>query len=99
MYSAGKMKYERKYVGVTARFAEDGALRPLLIEFDRERSYPIDKILDVSRVACERAGGIGDRYTCLIQGQEAYLWFDRGRWYVAAKVLEQAKTPPDDLPA
>jgi len=99
MASEEKLKYERKYVPVIARFSEDGALRPMLIEFDETRSYPVDKILDVKRVACEKAGGIGDRYTCLIQGQEKYLWFDRGRWYVAAKVYEKPRPPNDNLPA
>lgn len=35
--------------------------------------------------ACQSVGGVGDRYTCRIQGQESYLWFEKGRWFVAAK--------------
>lgn len=30
-------------------------------------------------------GGVGERYTCLIHGQESYLWLEKGRWFVAAK--------------
>ncbi len=53
--------------------------------FDEEHKYPVDKILDVRRAACQSVGGVGDRYTCRIQGKESYLWFEKGRWFVAAK--------------
>lgn len=76
---------ERKYVPVVVRFDADGKMRPVLIEFDDSRKYTIDKILDVRRAACQSAGGVGDRYTCRIQGKESYLWFEKGRWFVAAK--------------
>ena len=76
---------EKKYVPVVVRFDCDGKIRPLVIEFDGERKYPVDQILDVRRAACQSVGGVGDRYTCRIQGQESYLWFEKGRWFVAAK--------------
>ena len=57
----------------------------MLIEFDEERKYTVDKILDVRRAACQSAGGVGDRYTCMIGGRESYLWFEKGKWFVAAK--------------
>ncbi len=62
-----------------------GKMRPVLIEFDEGYKYPVDKILDVRRAACQSVGGVGDRYTCRIQGKESYLWFETGRWFVAAK--------------
>ena len=75
---------ERKYVPVTVRFDDAGRMRPLVIEFDG-REFVVDRVLDVRRAACQTAGGIGDRYTCRIQGQETYLWFEEGRWFVAQK--------------
>lgn len=78
-------KRERKYVPVVVRFDTEGQMRPMLIEFDEERKYTVDKILDVRRAACQSAGGVGDRYTCLIGGRESYLWFEKGKWFVAAK--------------
>lgn len=78
-------KREKKYVPVIVRFDEDGKLRPLVIEFEAGKNYPIDKIVDVRRAACESVGGVGDRYTCRIQGKESYLWFEQGRWFVAAR--------------
>ncbi len=79
------MERKKKYVPVIARFETDGRLRPFLIEFEEGRRFPIDRILDVRRAACESVGGVGDRYTCLIRGQQTYLWFEKGRWFVAAK--------------
>ena len=76
---------EKRYVPVIVRFEADGKLRPLEIQFDEAHRYPVDKILDVRRVACQSVGGVGDRYTCRIQGKESYLWFEKGRWFVAAK--------------
>lgn len=75
----------RKYVPVVLRVNEDGKIRPLVIEFDEAHKYLVDEVLDVRRAACQTAGGVGDRYTCRIQGQEAYLWLEKGRWFVAEK--------------
>ena len=76
---------DRKFVPVTVHFDASGKIRPLTIEFDEDHRYEVDRVLDVRRAACQSAGGVGDRYTCKIQGREAYLWFDGSRWWVAAK--------------
>lgn len=76
---------EKRYVPVVARFDAEGRLRPLLIEFGEGHSYPVDRILDVRRAACQSAGGVGERYTCLIRGRETYLWLEKGRWFVVLK--------------
>lgn len=54
------MERKKKYVPVIARFEADGRLRPFLIEFEEGRRFPIDRILDVRRAACESVGGVGD---------------------------------------
>lgn len=79
------MELEKRYVPVTVHFDAGGKMRPIEIEFDETRKYHIDKILDVRRAACQSVGGVGDRYTCRIRGRESYLWFEKGRWFVAAK--------------
>ena len=79
------MELEKKYVPVTVHFDANGKMRPIEIEFDEIRRYHIDKILDVRRAACQSVGGVGERYTCCIRGRESYLWFEKGRWFVAAK--------------
>ena len=76
---------EKRYVPVIVRFNEEGKLRPILIEFDESHKYPVDKVLDVRRAACQSVGGVGDRYTCRINGQVTYLWMEKGVWFVEAK--------------
>ena len=46
------------------------------------------QIKDICRRAAD-VGGVGDRYTCMIQGKERELWFEDGRWFVAAKVINE----------
>lgn len=70
---------EKKYVPVVVRFDQEGKMRPLVIKFEEGQKYPVDKIMDVRRAACQSAGGIGDRYTCRICGQESYPWFEKRR--------------------
>ena len=77
---------EKRYVPVVVRFDSEGRMRPLEIEIDEAHKYLVDKILDVRRVACQSVGGVGDRYTCLIRGQETYHWMEKGRWFVCAKI-------------
>ena len=45
----------------------------------------VDRVLDVRRAACQRVGGVGDRYTCRINGRETYLWLEKGVWFVEAE--------------
>ena len=78
-----KREREKKYVAVDVRFTAEGRLRPLQIVFDQGHIYEIDQIKDVCRRAAD-VGGVGDRYTCIIQGHERYLWFEKGRWFVEA---------------
>lgn len=78
-------KRRKQYVPVVVRFDTEGKLRPLVIEFDEEHKYPVDRVLDVRRAACQRVGGVGDRYTCQINGQATYLWMEKGIWFVEAK--------------
>ena len=78
-------KRRKQYVPVVVRFDTEGKLRPLVIEFDEEHKYPVDKVLDVRRAACQRVGGVGDRYTCRIHGRVTYLWMEKGVWFVEAK--------------
>lgn len=76
---------KKVYVPVTVRFDSEGKMRPMEIEFSDEgqkRVFQVDRILDVRRAACQSVGGVGDRYTCLIRGQETYLWFEKSRWFV-----------------
>ena len=82
------MEREKRYIPVTVRFDAEGKMRPIELEFDEAHRYRIDRITDVRRAACQSVGGVGDRYPCRIRGQERYLWFEKGRWFVEAKERE-----------
>lgn len=80
----GEIQREKRYVPVVARFDAEGKLRPLEIEFDEEHRYPVDRVLDVCRAACQSVGGVGVRYRVRVQGHERYLWLEKNRWFVEA---------------
>lgn len=42
----------------------------------------INQILKITPMAEIRPGGIGTRYTCMVQGKQFYLYFDEVRWYI-----------------
>ena len=60
----------------------------------RINHYQIYRVTDIRQAAAMRAGGQGDRYTVMINGQRSYLFFERsagltgpniGRWFVERK--------------
>ncbi len=82
-------------VEVLVEFRRDGVMIPREIlwidENEEEIRYPIDRVKDVRQAAAEKAGGLGDRYTILVNGRETYLFFERcvnrsgrviGTWFV-----------------
>lgn len=76
----------KRYVPVIVRFDEEGKLQPLLIEYGTGQEYVIDKVVGPPvRAACQSVGGVGDRYTVVIGGQETYIWLEKGRWFVVQK--------------
>lgn len=75
------------YVDVIAIFHADGSIRPLIITWKDGRKYKIDKIIDVRRAASLKAGGVGIRYACIIQGHQTYLFLEKTRWWVERKCL------------
>ena len=75
-----------KWMSALSRTATCGRWRSALAP---EQVYEIDKIKDVSRRAAE-VGGVGDRYVCVIHGQETNLWMEKGRWFVEAKLVAEA---------
>ena len=72
------------YVGVESYTDEAGHTLPRQIIWEDGRRFEIQKVLDERRAASLRAGGNGVRYTCLINGQTAFLFFEGPRWFVDA---------------
>ena len=75
----------RVYVRVVVQIDEAGGVRPLSVAWEDERTFEVDRLLDVRRAASTKVGGQGMRYTCRIQGHETYLFEDSGRWFVEAR--------------
>lgn len=73
------------YVDVTAEFSKEGILTPKSIKWEDGMVYDIDRIKDIRRAASLKAGGAGMRYTCMINGQDKYLFYeDNNMWFVEA---------------
>ena len=79
------------YVRTSVEFCDDGSMRPRKIEWLDGRVYPIERVLSVRPCHAAQAGGQGDRYTVLVQGQTRYIYFEHsldpddqrvGRWFV-----------------
>ncbi len=73
------------YVDVAAAFDKEGKIIPMYIKWEDDRTYYIDRVLDIRPAASLKAGGAGIRYTCRIQGKETYLFLENYRWFVEGK--------------
>ena len=73
------------YVDVDAHFTRDGQLTPTAIIWEDGRRYEIDKVTQIARRASMKAGGAGIRYTCIIRGQQSYLFYEVNKWFVERK--------------
>ena len=88
-------RYIREYVDVKVDFDRDGRMLPRTLVWEDGHPYAIDRIKAVHSAPALKAGGQGDRYTVMIEGQERYLFFEHstdpdgeriGRWFVERKV-------------
>ena len=59
------LRREKRYVEVDVRFTPDGKIRPLAINYDKTRTYGIDRVLAVKH-GTSRFGVKGHCFTCLI---------------------------------
>ena len=75
----------KHYVDVIAVFFSDGKLNPLKIRMEDGAVFSVDRILDIRRAASLKAGGQGMRYTCRIDGKEAYLFYEAPRWFLESE--------------
>ena len=74
------------YVSVELVVDEEGRILPTAIIWEDGHKFGIDKVKDVRYAASQKAGGIGTRYTCMIMGQERYLYFEDPKWFVEKTV-------------
>lgn len=73
----------KHYVTVDVRVDPIGRIRPLIINFDAQHIYHIDRVLAVVRRDTPY-GNSGHCFTCMISGKERELWLEKGKWFVEA---------------
>lgn len=75
----------KAFVKVVSETNVEGVVRPLSFVWEDGRIYPVDRILDVRRAASLKAGGMGIRYTCMVQGRQVHLFYEEPCWFIEAK--------------
>ena len=76
-------RLRKAYVDVLAEFSKDGLLIPKEITWEDGRKYEITRVKDKRRAASTRAGGVGERYTCVVDGKEIFLFYeDNNMWFM-----------------
>ena len=77
------MESNKVYVDVTAEFSKEGVLTPKSFRWTDGSVYEIQKIKDIRRSASLKAGGVGMRYTCVVNGRDSYLYYeDNNMWFM-----------------
>ena len=80
------MSRNKVYVTVTVEFSTEGVLLPKSFIWEDGREYQIDRVKDKRRAASTKAGGVGERYTCLVEGKEVFLYYeDNNMWFMERK--------------
>ncbi|HIS94698.1 MAG TPA: hypothetical protein IAC19_02885 [Candidatus Ventricola gallistercoris] len=91
--SAHRENEEKIYVCVRADHLLDGRIRPLMFRAQGGPVVRIDRITDVREAPSLKAGGQGMRYTCLVEGQQIYLFHDDLYWFIEAGQADERFTP------
>ena len=70
------MESSKVYVNVMAEFTKDGRLLPRSFIWKDGQVYEIQRVTDVRRAASLKAGGVGIRYACIVNGRESHLFYE-----------------------
>ena len=70
------MESSKVYVDVTAEFSKEGVLTPKSFRWTDGSVYEIQRVKDIRRAASLKAGGVGMRYTCIVNGSESYRYYE-----------------------
>ncbi|MDR1795516.1 MAG: hypothetical protein LBR25_08995 [Erysipelotrichaceae bacterium] len=71
----------KRYVSVIAHCDREGKVMPLVIEWENQKKYRIDRILEI-RPAASQVGGGGILYRVRIGSQERRLFYENYRWFI-----------------
>ena len=70
------MESSKVYVDVIAEFTKDGRLLLKSFIWKDGHIYEIQKVTDIRRAASLKTGGVGIRYTCIVDGQDSHLYYE-----------------------
>lgn len=74
---------DKVYVDVLAEFTKDGLLIPKQITWEDGRKYEITRVVDIKRMASTKAGGVGERYLCVVNSKRVSLYYeDNNMWFM-----------------
>lgn len=76
---------KKTFVSVDVRFKEDGQMCPLRIMWTDGKVFEIDRVLNVKNRPSLKVGGIGVRFEIRIKGNQTYLFYEDGKWFVEEK--------------
>ena len=93
------MESSKVYVNVMAEFTKDGRLLPRSFIWKDGQVYEIQRVTDVRRAASLKAGGVGIRYTCIVNGRESHLFYlssSKSSWLIVTiQRIRERKTIDD----
>lgn len=75
---------EKKFVRCLVEFDENGVKTPKQIVFN-DKTFVVDKVLEIKNCASFKVGGIGERYLIRINNKQTFIFFEEGKWFVEAK--------------
>lgn len=88
-------EFQRIYIRVIGLFETSGVLTPKKIEVPGEGVFKIEQVLGMRTLKSTKTGGVGFRYTIVINGRWSYLYFEPadeltgnhlGSWFISKQV-------------
>ncbi|RGZ63726.1 hypothetical protein DW979_12290 [Eubacterium sp. AM49-13BH] len=74
---------DKVYVDVLPEFTKDGLLIPKQITWEDGRKYEITRVVDIKKMASTKAGGVGERYLCVVNNKRVSLYYeDNNMWFM-----------------
>ena len=70
----------KKYVKVILEMDENGKKTPRTIVYN-DQKFNIDKVLEIKRCPSMKVGGVGERYTIVIDNKQTYIFFENNKLY------------------
>ena len=75
---------QKTFVKVVVEYDTVGNKKPLKIYWGN-KSFDIEKVIEVKNRASLKVGGVGERYLVKILNTQTYLFYEDGKWFVEEK--------------